>query len=167
MVGGIWHESRVVRGLPYHQCTTHHAITSVARHCHQTKPWRFSSGKAGKKKKQPKDDPSTVENELRFSFMEELMDRARNHDSNGVLEVIYDMIVASLSPDPRSFHGLIVSHALNGHEEMESLRRELVVGLRPVHETFMALVRLFGSKRRAIRGLKITGDMQDLNYDIR
>ncbi|QCE07484.1 uncharacterized protein LOC114191017 isoform X1 [Vigna unguiculata] len=125
--------------------------------------------KRGRKKKQPKDDQSSVENGLRFSFMEELMDRARNRDSNGVSEVIYDMIAAGLSPGPRSFHGLVVSHALNGHEEaaMESLRRELAAGLRPVHETFMALVRLFGSKGRAIRGLEILGDMQDLNYDIR
>lgn len=73
--------------------------------------------KRGRKKKQPKDDQSTVENGLRFSFMEELMDRARNRDSNGVSEVIYDMIAAGLSPGPRSFHGLVVSHALNGHEE--------------------------------------------------
>jgi len=45
------------------------------------------------------------------------MDRARHRDSNGVSEVIYDMIAAGLSPGPRSFHGLVVSHALNGHEE--------------------------------------------------
>ncbi|KAL9289798.1 hypothetical protein ACSQ67_024431 [Phaseolus vulgaris] len=125
--------------------------------------------KRGRKKKQAKDDQSAVENGLRFSFMEELMDRARLRDSNGVSEVIYDMIAAGISPGPRSFHGLVVSNALNGHEEaaMESLRRELAAGLRPVHETFMALVRLFGSKGRANRGLQILGDMQDLNYDIR
>ncbi|KAG2384199.1 uncharacterized protein HKW66_Vig0150380 [Vigna angularis] len=87
---------------------------------------------------------------------------------NNMSEVIYDMIVASFSPDPRSFHGLVVSHALNGYEEavMESLRRKLAAGLRRVHETFMALVRLFGSKGHAIGGLEILGDMRDLNYDI-
>lgn len=73
--------------------------------------------KRGRKKKQAKDDQSAVENGLRFSFMEELMDRARLRDSNGVSEVIYDMIAAGISPGPRSFHGLVVSNALNGHEE--------------------------------------------------
>lgn len=76
-----------------------------------------SPEKRGRKKKQTKDDQTTVENGLRFSFMEELMDRARNRDSNGVSDVIYDMIAAGLSPGPRSFHGLVVSHALNGNEE--------------------------------------------------
>ncbi|KAG4908484.1 hypothetical protein AAZX31_20G207300 [Glycine max] len=128
-----------------------------------------SPDKRGRKKKQAKDDDSAVENGLRFSFMEELMDRARNRDSNGVSEVMYDMIAAGLSPGPRSFHGLVVSHALNGDEEaaMESLRRELAAGLRPVHETFLALIRLFGSKGRATRGLEILAAMEKLNYDIR
>lgn len=70
-----------------------------------------------RKKKQSKDDDSVLENSLRFSFMEELMDRARNRDSSGVSEVIYDMIAAGLSPGPRSFHGLVVSFALNGDEQ--------------------------------------------------
>ncbi|KAI4350129.1 hypothetical protein L6164_010641 [Bauhinia variegata] len=125
--------------------------------------------KRTRRKRQPKDDDSAVENGLRFTFMEELMDRARNRDSAGVSEVIYDMIAAGLSPGPRSFHGLIVSHVLNGDEEaaMESLRRELSAGLRPVHETFLALIRLFGSKGRAVRGLEILAAMEKLNYDIR
>lgn len=50
---------------------------------------------------------------------------------------------------------------------MESLRRELAAGLRPIHETFVALVRLFGSKGRAIRGLEILAAMETLNFDIR
>lgn len=50
---------------------------------------------------------------------------------------------------------------------MESLRRELAAGLRPVHETFVALVRLFGVKGRATRGLEILAAMEKLNYDIR
>lgn len=45
------------------------------------------------------------------------MDRARNHDSAGVYEVMYDMIAAGLNPGPRSFHGLVVSHVLNGDEQ--------------------------------------------------
>lgn len=44
------------------------------------------------------------------------MERARNRDTSGVSEVIYDMIAAGLSPGPRSFHGLVVAHALNGDE---------------------------------------------------
>lgn len=50
---------------------------------------------------------------------------------------------------------------------MQSLRRELSAGLRPLHETFVALIRLFGSKGRATRGLEILAAMEKLNYDIR
>lgn len=97
------------------------------------------------------------------------MDRARNRDPLGVSDVIYDMLAAGLNPGPRSFHGLVVSHALNGDTEgaMQSLRRELSAGLRPLHETFVALVRLFGSKGLATRGLEILAAMEKLNYDIR
>lgn len=45
------------------------------------------------------------------------MDRARNRDPLGVSDVIYDMLAAGLNPGPRSFHGLVVSHALNGDTE--------------------------------------------------
>jgi hypothetical protein len=50
---------------------------------------------------------------------------------------------------------------------MESLRRELSAGIRPLHETFLALVRLFGSKGHANRGLEILAAMEKLNYDLR
>lgn len=83
-----------------------------------------------KKKKSRHDDPdspsssssgglsvSTVEKGLRFAFMEELMWRARSRDPAGVADVIYDMVAAGLSPGPRSFHGLVVSHTLSGDEE--------------------------------------------------
>ena len=50
---------------------------------------------------------------------------------------------------------------------MQSLRRELSAGLLPLHETFVALVRLFGSKGLANRGLEILAAMEKLNYDIR
>ncbi|KAL4035301.1 hypothetical protein IC575_003983 [Cucumis melo] len=134
--------------------------------------------KRGRKKRQSRhqqqlqlkdDDSTSLENSLRFTFMEELMDRARNHDPLGVSDVIYDMVAAGLSPGPRSFHGLVVSHTLNGDTEgaMQSLRRELSSGLRPLHETFVALVRLFGSKGLANRGLEILAAMERLNYDIR
>uniref|UniRef100_A0A5B7C947 SAP domain-containing protein n=1 Tax=Davidia involucrata TaxID=16924 RepID=A0A5B7C947_DAVIN len=128
-----------------------------------------------KKKQQPKEDDTAVmavssaEKGLRLVFMEELMERARNRDVAGVSEVIYDMIAAGLSPGPRSFHGLIVSHVLTGDEEgaMHALRRELSEGLRPLHETFVALIRLFGSKGHATRGLEILAAMEKLNFDIR
>lgn len=51
--------------------------------------------------------------------------------------------------------------------QMQSLRRELSAGLRPVHETFLALIRLFGSKGHAATGLEILAAMEKLNYDIR
>ncbi|KAF9661089.1 hypothetical protein SADUNF_Sadunf19G0031500 [Salix dunnii] len=112
---------------------------------------------------------STEEKNLRFAFMEELMHRARNRDTNGVSDVIYDMIAAGLSPGPRSFHGLIVAHTLNGDHEgaMQSLRRELSAGHRPLHETCIALIRLFGSKGFGTRGLELLAAMGKLNYDIR
>lgn len=50
---------------------------------------------------------------------------------------------------------------------MQSLRKELSTGLRPLHETFVALVRLFGNKGLATRGLEILAAMEKLNYDIR
>ncbi|CAI8603239.1 unnamed protein product [Vicia faba] len=128
-----------------------------------------STEKRTRKKKQPKDDDTSLETSLRFSFMEELMNHARNRNSTGVSQVMYDMIAAGLSPGPRSFHGLVVSYVLNGDEQaaMDSLRRELGAGLRPIHETFIALVRLFGSKGQATRGLEILGAMEKLDYDIR
>lgn len=60
---------------------------------------------------------SVAEQGLRLVFMEELMQHARNRDAVGVNDVIYDMIAAGLSPGPRSFHGLVVAHALNGDHE--------------------------------------------------
>ncbi|KAH6838101.1 plastid transcriptionally active 3 [Perilla frutescens var. hirtella] len=113
--------------------------------------------------------PSSAEKLLRLVFMEELMERSRSGSVAGVSDVIYDMIAAGLTPGPRSFHGLVVSHVLNRDEEgaMHALRRELSEGLRPLHETFIALVRLFGSKGRATRGLEILAAMEKLNYDIR
>ncbi|XP_026400817.1 uncharacterized protein LOC113296713 isoform X1 [Papaver somniferum] len=129
-----------------------------------------------RRKKQPKKDDSSSSNSLsaaerglRFTFMEELMDRARNRDVSGVSNVMYDMIAAGLKPGPRSFHGLIVSHSLNGDDEgaMLSLRRELSAGLQPLPETFLALIRLFGGKGQAIKGLEILAAMEKLNYDIR
>ncbi|GLT66484.1 hypothetical protein SLA2020_388460 [Shorea laevis] len=131
--------------------------------------------KTRRRKQQSKDDDSSspvvsaAEKSLRFTFMEELMERARSRDSLGVSQVIYDMVAAGLTPGPRSFHGLIVSHALNADLQgaMQSLRRELSAGIRPLHETFLALIRLFGSKGHASRGLEILAAMEKLNYDIR
>ncbi|KAF3942951.1 hypothetical protein CMV_030446 [Castanea mollissima] len=112
---------------------------------------------------------SAAEKSLRFIFMEELMERARDRDSLAVSQVIHDMIAAGLTPGPRSFHALIVSYTLNADHEaaMQSLRRELSAGVRPLHETFVALIRLFGSKGHATRGLEILAAMEKLNYDIR
>ncbi|KAF5948184.1 hypothetical protein HYC85_014141 [Camellia sinensis] len=137
-----------------------------------------SPGRKTRRKKQqqqhPNDDAasmtaSTAEKGLRLVFMEELMGRARNRDVSGVSEVIYDMIAAGLSPGPRSFHGLIVSHVLSADDEgaMHALRRELSEGIRPLHETFVALIRLFGSKGCATRGLEILAAMEKLHFNIR
>lgn len=45
------------------------------------------------------------------------MIRARKRDAIGVSDVIYDMIVAGLTPGPRSYHGLVVAHVLNSDVE--------------------------------------------------
>ncbi|XP_057961162.1 uncharacterized protein LOC131153115 isoform X2 [Malania oleifera] len=112
---------------------------------------------------------SAAEKALRLTFMEELMERARGRDIAGVSEIFYDMVAAGLSPGPRSFHGLIVAHVLAGDEEgaMQSFRRELSAGVLPLHETFVALIRLFGSKGHGTRGLEILAAMEKLNFDIR
>ncbi|XP_078442903.1 plastid transcriptionally active 3 [Wolffia australiana] len=112
---------------------------------------------------------SVLEKSLRFTFMEELMRNARACDVSAVSEVIYDMIAAGLHPGPRSFHGLIVAQTQLGDHEgaMQSLRRELSAGLRPTHETFIALIRLFGSKGYATKGLEILAAMEKLKFDIR
>ncbi|KAI3797587.1 hypothetical protein L1987_32846 [Smallanthus sonchifolius] len=128
-----------------------------------------------KKQSQQKEDESsllsatTTEKGLRLLFMEDLMERAKSRDVAGVSEVIYDMIAAGINPGPRSFHGLVISHTLNGDHEgaMNALRRELSEGLCPLPETFTALIRLFGSKGYATRGLEILAAMEKLNYDIR
>lgn len=62
-------------------------------------------------------EASSAEKLLRLVFMEELMERARDADVSAVSDVIYDMIAAGITPGPRSFHGLIVSHVLNRDEE--------------------------------------------------
>lgn len=56
---------------------------------------------------------------------------------------------------------------MNMKMQMQSLRRELSAGVRPLHETFIALIRLFGSKGHATRGLEILAAMEKLKYDIR
>ncbi|KAG5549652.1 hypothetical protein RHGRI_014829 [Rhododendron griersonianum] len=148
------------------------AVSSPAR--------RTSRSRSRRRQKPGKDDDgdaaaammaavSSAEKGLRLVFMEELMERARNRDVDGVSQVIYDMTAAGLTPGPRSFHGLVVSNVLVGDDDgaMHALRRELSEGLRPLHETFIALIRLFGSKGRAIRGMEILAAMEKLRFDIR
>jgi hypothetical protein len=50
---------------------------------------------------------------------------------------------------------------------MQSLRRELSSGVRPLHETFVALVRVFAKKGLATRGMEILAAMERYKYDIR
>ncbi|EOY10799.1 Plastid transcriptionally active 3 isoform 2 [Theobroma cacao] len=50
---------------------------------------------------------------------------------------------------------------------MQALRRELGVGVRPLHETLVSMIRLFGSKGLATKGLEVLAAMEKLNYDIR
>jgi len=79
------------------------------------------------------------------------------------------MVAAGLSPGPRSFHGLVAAHVLAGDAEgaMQSLRRELSSGVRPLHETFVDLVRIFAKKGLSTRGMEILAAMERYKYDIR
>ncbi|KAG2537707.1 hypothetical protein PVAP13_9NG267200 [Panicum virgatum] len=51
--------------------------------------------------------------------------------------------------------------------QMQSLRRELSSGVRPLHETFVALVRIFAKKGLSTRGMEILAAMERYKYDIR
>ncbi|TVU30453.1 hypothetical protein EJB05_22078, partial [Eragrostis curvula] len=110
-----------------------------------------------------------VEKGLRLAFLEQLAERARAADAAGVTDTIYDMVAAGLSPGPRSFHGLVAAHVLAGDAEgaMQSLRRELSSGVRPLHETFVALVRVFAKKGLSTRAMEILAAMEKYKYDIR
>ncbi|KAL6839350.1 hypothetical protein ACP4OV_030847 [Aristida adscensionis] len=110
-----------------------------------------------------------VEKGLRLAFLEQLAERARSADAAGVADTIYDMVAAGLSPGPRSFHGLVAAHVLADDAEgaMQSLRRELSSGVRPLHETFVALVRVFAKKGLSTRGMEILAAMERYKYDIR
>lgn len=70
-----------------------------------------------KKKKRGGEDEmsaSVAEKGLRLVFMEELMGRVRRRDDvAAVSDVLYDMIAAGITPGPRSFHALVVSHVLH------------------------------------------------------
>jgi len=57
------------------------------------------------------------------------MIRARNRDPIGVSDVIYDMIVAGLSPGPRSYHGLVVANVLSGDVEAAVISLSLSLSL--------------------------------------
>lgn len=96
------------------------AVSSPAR--------RTSRSRSRRRQKPGKDDDgdaaaammaavSSAEKGLRLVFMEELMERARNRDVDGVSQVIYDMTAAGLTPGPRSFHGLVVSNVLVGDDD--------------------------------------------------
>lgn len=60
---------------------------------------------------------SCVEKDLRFMFLESLMERAREGDPLGVEESLADMLALGLNPGPRSYHGLIVSYSRSGDPE--------------------------------------------------
>ena len=51
--------------------------------------------------------------------------------------------------------------------QMQSLRRELSSGVQPLHETFVALVRIFAKKGLSTRGMEILAAMERYKYDIR
>ncbi|KAL9272081.1 Pentatricopeptide repeat-containing protein [Drosera capensis] len=161
--------------IPHLSLPTHHPLLS------SFKPRKLiinasatsspATARSKSKKKKQKEEEAAVKEEkaLRLVFMEELMKRAREKDAEGVSDVIYDMVAAGLRPGPRSYHGLVVANVLSRELDgaMQALRRELSTGLRPLHETFVALIRLFGSEGHTTRAFEILSAMEKLNYDIR
>ncbi|XP_057835918.2 uncharacterized protein LOC131046250 isoform X2 [Cryptomeria japonica] len=112
---------------------------------------------------------SNFEAKFRFNLMEELMQCARRGDVKGATDVMNDMISAGLTPGPHSFHGLIVAHVFAADEYgvVQLLRKEVSLGIRPLEETFVAVVRLFGSKGHDLRGQQILASMENFKFDIR
>jgi hypothetical protein len=66
---------------------------------------RFSRGGGGEEK------------ELRFMFLEAIMERARNSDVAGAEEAMSEMQIAGLQAGPRAYHGLIVAYTRAGDTE--------------------------------------------------
>ncbi len=66
---------------------------------------RFSRGVGGEEK------------ELRFMFLEAIMERARNSDVAGAEEAMSEMQIAGLQAGPRAYHGLIVTYTRAGDTE--------------------------------------------------
>lgn len=52
--------------------------------------------------------------ELRFTFLEFIMERARCADAQGVEQAMSEMRTAGLKPGPRAYHGLVVAYARSG-----------------------------------------------------
>jgi hypothetical protein len=55
--------------------------------------------------------------DLRFMFLEAIMERARKLDVEGVEEAMSGMSLAGLKAGPRAYHGLVVSYARSGDSE--------------------------------------------------
>jgi hypothetical protein len=66
---------------------------------------RFSRGGGGEEK------------ELRFMFLEAIMERAWNSDVAGAEEAMSEMQIAGLQAGPRAYHGLIVTYTRAGDTE--------------------------------------------------
>jgi len=55
--------------------------------------------------------------ELRFMFLEAIMERARKADVEGVEEAMKGMALAGLDAGPRAYHGLVVAYTRSGDSE--------------------------------------------------
>jgi len=80
---------------------------------------RFSRGGGGEEK------------ELRFMFLEAIMERARNSDVAGAEEAMSEMQIAGLQAGPRAYHGLIVAYTRAGDTEGGVCSAAIVLLLSP------------------------------------
>ncbi|KAJ7548833.1 hypothetical protein O6H91_07G029100 [Diphasiastrum complanatum] len=102
------------------------------------------------------------EKDLRFMFMEYLMDRVRKRDIAGAEQTMTEMAVVGLRPGPYAYHGLLVAYTRSGDADgaLQVLRRELGSGVKPLPETFISLAKLFGAAGLGHRGLEILAAME-------
>lgn len=107
--------------------------------------------------------------DLRFMFLEAIMERARKSDIDGVEEAMTGMALAGLDAGPRAYHGLVVSYARAGDSDgaLQALKKACMAGAKPLPETLVAVARLFGSIGQPQRGKEILAAMEKFDYNPR
>ncbi|XP_024378551.1 uncharacterized protein [Physcomitrium patens] len=114
-------------------------------------------------------NPGQEETDLRYMFLEAIMEKARKADVEGVEEALTGMSLAGLDAGPRAYYGLTVAYARSGDPEgaVQALKKAVQAGVNPLPESMLACVRLYGSTGQPQRGKEILAAMEKLNYNPR